>query len=108
MKMSDILRKIADEIEGQDGGEETHRPENSLPHAGLEKVGVDFDGDDMKDEEGDGTTMVPPLQQKLELLKKVSGEDSMYDQKDELEDIKKLTGIQAVIHHFDDNALDGQ
>ena len=108
MKMSDILRKIADEIEHTEGGEEINRPENSLPHAGLEKVGVDFEGDGMKDEEGNGTTMVPPLQQKLELLKKVSGEDSMYDQKDELEDIKKLTGIQAVIHHFDDNALDGQ
>lgn len=103
--MSDILRKIADELEG---GEESHRPENSSPHAGLEKVGIDFTGDDMKDEEGDGTTMVPPLQQKLELLKKVSGEDSMFDKHDELEDIKKLTGIQTVIHHLDDSDLDNQ
>jgi hypothetical protein len=108
MKMSDILRKIADEIEHTEGGEEINRPENSLPHAGLEKVGVDFEGDGMKDEEGNGTTMVPPLQQKLELLKKAAGEDSMYDTHDELDDIKKLTGIQAVIHHIDDSDLEGQ
>ena len=105
MKISDILRKIADGIEsGEQGGEETNRPENSLQHAELGPVGVDFDSNDMKDEEGDGTAMVSPLQQKLEILKKIAGG---VDQPDELTDIKRLTGIQTVIH-ADDSDLDGQ
>lgn len=106
--MADILRNLADKLEKIETGSSQDRPENSEPHAELKKVGVDFTGDDMKDEEGNGTTMVPPLQQKLELLKKAAGEESMYDKSDELDDIKKLTGIKAVIHQLDDTDLEGQ
>jgi hypothetical protein len=42
--------------------------------------------------------MIPPLQQKLEILKKSVGMDNAMDGgSDELDDIKKLTGIRAVI-----------
>ena len=102
--MADILRSIADELEGHN---ERDRANNSAVHAELEPVGIDFTGDEMKHEEGDGTTMVPPLQQKLELLKKASGVPSAFDGNDELDDIKKLTGITAVIHG-DDTDLEGQ
>ena len=55
--------------------------------------------------------MVPPLQAKLELLKKATGVDSHYDSEgsDELDDIKKLTGIKAVIQQEagEDNDITG-
>jgi hypothetical protein len=48
--------------------------------------------------------MIPPLQQKLEILKKSAGIDSFYDgETDELDDIKKLTGIKAVMQHETDD-----
>ena len=105
MKMADILHSIADMLdkhEEQDiGGDNLGKEADDFQHE-VEKVG--------KEEEGDGTTMVPPLQQKLELLKKVSGVPNMFDQgDDELDDIKKLTGIKAVIAHEagEDNDITG-
>jgi len=79
--------------------------ENSHPHAELHAV---TDVDDNGDDGVDSHTMVPPLQQKLELLKKAAGVPSMFDQgEDELDDIKKLTGIKAVISHEADEDLPG-
>jgi hypothetical protein len=54
--------------------------------------------------------MIPPLQQKLEILKKSAGMDNALDnESDELGDIKKLTGIKAVIQHeaSEDNDIVG-
>jgi len=76
--MADILRDIADELEHKEGA---HAPENT------EKSSDDFQHEvgevDHKDG-SDGTTMVPPLQQKLELLKKAAGEDNAFDAQDSL------------------------
>lgn len=75
MKMSDVLRDIADQLDQKDA--------ESTTATG---------------------TMIPPLQQKLELLKKVSGVPSVFDKEepDELADIKKIAGIQpqqaAIVH----------
>ena len=47
-----------------------------------------------------GGVMVPPLQQKMELLKKVAGIDSVYDQpesEDELAVIKRNAGIPMMV-----------
>ena len=88
MKMADVLRDIADMLDQKlDSGHQTPKA------PGLTPVEVE------KPEEVECGTMVPPLQQKLELLKKASGVESHFDNKgsDELEDIKKLTGIKAVI-----------
>jgi hypothetical protein len=86
MKMSDILRDLADKlaaIEGDGDAEHNH---------GGEVVDVE-PGDN-----GSGEVFVPPLQAKLELLKKSSGVPSFYDNGEaELNDIKKLTGIDAVM-----------
>ena len=104
MRMADVLRNIADELEGKEGH---HAPENT------EKSSDDFQhkvGEVDHTDGSDGQTMVPPLQQKLELLKKVSGVPNMFDQgEDELDDIKKLTGIKAVIAHEagEDNDITG-
>ena len=60
MKTAEILRKLADVIDQQESGAEA-RPTNSVPHAELEPVAVDnTDGTDPE-------TMVPPLQQTLEV-----------------------------------------
>jgi len=52
------------------------------------------------------TVMVPPLQQKLELLKKAAGVDNIYDDEageaDPLNQMKKMAGIQVVAQAGED------
>lgn len=110
MKMADILRSVADQLDQAEGGASEH-PEN------MGKSADDFQHDvDGGAESGDDQgvevsgTMIPPLQQKLEILKKSAGMDNAFDQgSDELDDIRKLTGIQAVIQHesSEDNDIVG-
>ena len=97
MKMADILHSIADlldqhdeggDIAGDNLGKEAsdfqHRVDSDVEHGGAGDVEVGI--------------MIPPLQQKLEILKKSAGMDNALDNApDELDDIKKLTGIKAVI-----------
>jgi hypothetical protein len=88
MKMADVLRDLADKLDSIESG-----TDDTPKQTGLNPVG-DVQGGDT-----DTTKMVPPLQAKLELLKKATGVDNVYDSEepDELDDIKKLTGIKAVI-----------
>lgn len=93
--MADILRDLADKLDHIEGGDTTGD--------NMGKEASDFqhdvhDGAESGDQETELTgVMIPPLQQKLEILKKSAGMDNVYDQGDELDDIKKLTGIKAVI-----------
>ena len=104
MKIAELLRSLADKLDHIEQGKSSERPANTGP------TGDDFQHDvDDGAESGDRDVelepnMVPPLQQKLEILKKLAGET---EQPDELSDIKRLTGIQTVIH-ADDTDLDGQ
>jgi hypothetical protein len=110
MKMADILRNVADMLD-QQGDEEQQGAGN------MEKSADDFQHDveagaDSGDQDVELTgVMIPPLQQKLEILKKSAGMDNAYDSKgsDELDDIKKLTGIKAVVQHVagEDNDIVG-
>jgi uncharacterized protein YfkK (UPF0435 family) len=89
MKMSDILRSMADKIDAIQGtGQDQSQGQ-------LEPVAVDSPEQSKQD------VMIAPLQQKLEILKKATGMDNAFDSQsnDELGDIKKLTGIKAVIQH---------
>ena len=109
MKMADILRNLADKLDSIEGGGETDRPANTGPTADHFQHDVD-DGAESGDKDVEVTgVMVPPLQAKLELLKKATGVDNAYDSGDELDDIKKLTGIKAVIQHEagEDNDITG-
>ena len=57
----------------------------------------------------DTNTMVAPLQQKLELLKRAVGVDNMYDeQTDELDEILKIAGVPtaSIFDAGDDEPLD--
>ena len=113
MKAAEILRKLADLID-QNGDEgQVERPENSVQHAELAPVEVD------NTDNTETTTMVPPLQAKLELLKKATGVENHYDSEDtpcdgaedaELTLMKQRAGIPVVAVHEladDDGAFEG-
>lgn len=98
--MADILHSIADLLDQVGTGDEG----SDISGDNLGKEASDFqhkvDGDVEHGGAGDIEVgvMIPPLQQKLEILKKTAGMDNALDnQPDELDDIKKLTGIKAVI-----------
>jgi hypothetical protein len=67
MNIAEILRGLADKLENI-GGQE-HSPQSAELRA------VDVDNTDNTEAE----VMVPPLQQKIELMKKMAGEESHYD-----------------------------
>ena len=113
MKASEILRKLADVIDQNSSGEE--RPINSVQHAELEPVEVDTT------DNTEASVQIPPLQAKMELLKKSLGMDNAYDtvdsgseeecageESDELEVMKQRAGIPvvAVTDLADDEPLD--
>ena len=106
MKMADILRDLADLIDQR------------MSQGGTDDIGrsLGSDGGDAMDNKtmrrmqpvpepeqdtGDDDKMVPPLQQKHELLKKVAGVDNEYDREaadcddapDEIARMKKMAGI---------------
>ena len=108
MKMADVLRNLADKLDGIEGG--------NTSGDNMGKQASDFqhdveDGAQSGDREVELTgVMIPPLQQKLEILKKSVGMDNAMDGgSDELDDIKKLTGIKAVVQHVagEDNDITG-
>jgi hypothetical protein len=109
MNIAEILRKLADTV---DGVESADRPENSVQHAELAPVEVD------NTDNTETTVMVAPLQAKLELLKKATGVESHYDEAtpcDSAEDaelalMKQRAGIpQIVVQELgdDDGAFEG-
>lgn len=116
MNIAEILRKLADTVDG--GSQDTSRPTNSMPHAELTSVEVD------NTDNTEATVAIPPLQAKLELLKKSMGMDSAYDQEcscgcdpcecdqapDELAIIKQNAGIPFIAVQEmsdDDGAFEG-
>ena len=109
MKMADVLHSIADMLDKDEGGD--------ISGDNMGKEASDFqhdvhDGAKSGDQHAELTgVMIPPLQQKLEILKKSAGMDNAFDDagSDELADIKKLTGIKAVVQHeaSEDNDIVG-
>lgn len=109
MNIAEILRKLADVVDGAKTGEA--RPTNSVPHAELEPVAAD------NTDHTEATTFIAPLQAKLELLKKATGVDSAYDEATpcdsaedaELELIKQRAGVPvvAVAELSDDEPTEG-
>ena len=91
--MSDILRDLADKLDGIEQGSQGADPEqSSAQQAEPNEPGLN-----------DNPTFVPPLQAKLEILKKSEGIPSVYDNEsneadDELAVIKKNAGLTAAQH----------
>lgn len=89
MRMSEILRDLADKLATIEQGTDIQgRGIGGTPVAVEPEAEVEVD------------VMVPPLQQKLELLKKASGVPSHYDNAesgmDELDQVRKNAGITVV------------
>jgi hypothetical protein len=87
MKVSELLRSLADMIS---------RVEGDPP--GTAKVEVDHNPhtqEPISAQDGETDTFVPPLQAKIEILKKSVGMDNVYDgdKEDELGRVKGLAGI---------------
>lgn len=105
--MADVLHKIAELLDQQDS-------DPSGDNMGKEGSDFQHEVQDGAEDGGSGDVqvgvMIPPLQQKLEILKKSAGMENALDgQSDELDDIKKLTGIKAVLQHVagEDNDIVG-
>ena len=104
MDATEFLRKLIDALAHIQQPADTVQPN----HAQLTVVAQpqsDFPEDEHTSDETGGV-MVPPLQQKIELLKKVAGVDSMYDDSaeeqpdDELAIIKRNAGIHPIVAHI--------
>jgi hypothetical protein len=97
MKASEILRKLADVIDSADGSAAVQ----TAPQAAHPNVRVALAPAEQPAAEQPQvavTTFVPPLQAKIELLKKAVDVDSIYDQGgDELGQMKKMAGINPVV-----------
>jgi hypothetical protein len=99
MKMADVLRDIADLIDQKMGSNDSEQ-QNRLEPVQVEKP---------QDEEQ--PKMVPPLQAKLEILKKSEGLPNVYDgegSSDEIALMKKRAGIStAQKEASEDNDITG-
>jgi len=99
MKLSDIMRDIADLLDQQ--GDD---PQGGATNSHLKPVQAP------EPELSDEPLMVPPLQAKLEILKKSEGIPNVYDDEgtDELAAIKKNAGLTATQHEAsEDNDITG-
>ena len=105
MRVAELLRKLADVIASAEGDSTVG---NEQPNK-AELVQVDVDNADDRE----SNVFVPPLQAKLELLKKSVDVPNVYDregegEEDELADIKKNAGITAAQHiASEDNDITG-
>jgi hypothetical protein len=103
MKMAELLRQLADRLDSIDQGNTDFMSSNSTMNR-ITPVSVEKPEDDEVD------VMVPPLQSKLELLKKSVGVENVYDEDDtdELSVIKKNAGLNAAQHEAsEDNDITG-
>jgi len=88
MKMADILHSIADLLDQVEDNKPAQAPvvvnvNNGVPQT----TPTDAHGDDGDDEtKHTNPVMVPPLQQKIEMMKKLAGIPSHIDQKIDLVD----------------------
>jgi hypothetical protein len=103
MKLSDIMRDIADLIDQKMGGSDPAANNSTQQRMNLAQVA--------EPELDNNPVMVPPLQAKIEILKKSEGIPNVYDEQgqdtDELAVIKKNAGLTAAQHEAaDDEPLD--
>lgn len=106
MKIADVLRQVADAIEQQDAGEPDASIQNpaELSAVPTGPYGGEVDAPCNQDAGADDEVMIPPLQLKMELLKRAVGVDNVYDpgepredqahsDDDDIEHIRRMAGI---------------
>jgi hypothetical protein len=97
MKLSDIMRDIADLLDQQ--GDD---PQGGATNSHLTPVQAP------EPELSDEPLMVPPLQQKHELLKKVAGVDNTYgnnDQPEQGDDLGRMRKMAGIVVAGDENDI---
>jgi hypothetical protein len=97
MKLSDIMRDIADLLDQQ--GDD---PQGGATNTHLKPVQTP------EPELSDEPLMVPPLQQKHELLKKVAGVDNTYgndDQPEQGDDLGRMRKMAGIVVAGDENDI---
>jgi hypothetical protein len=102
MRLADIMRDIANLLDQREG-QDTDMSQNSTQQR-LTPVTAD------EPELDDDPVFVPPLQAKLEILKKSEGIPNVYDDEgdDEMAAIKKNAGLTAIQHEAsEDNDIVG-
>lgn len=93
MKASEILRKMADLLDAKEGGTDSSTEITNRP--GQNEIDMPTDTCNIEAQAGVNTkSMVAPLQQKLDLMKKMAGETP---ESDELDVIKQNAGIKPVV-----------
>ena len=112
MQIGEILRKLADIVDkNSDPGQPDDRIVNAAKMEPIDDGQLPVEQPHNKDAAEGDDQMVPPLQLKLELLKRAVGVDNIYDEErsdethesqagedvDELEIIKKRAGINPSI-----------
>jgi hypothetical protein len=101
MKMADLLRSLADKLDSE------QNQADDQAQVAMEPVDAEIDQTDC--DTADGNNFMPPLQQKLELLKKAVDVPNAFDKvnnsrPDELVAIRKNAGINpAVVHAASDD-----
>ena len=77
MKAAEILRKLADTLDSEEAGNREPTSITNRPEISDVEAGQPTDTRGIEDQaQVNVATMVPPLQQKLDLMKKLAGEDS--------------------------------
>jgi hypothetical protein len=97
MKLSDIMRDIADLLDQQGDN-----PQGGATNSHLKPVQAP------EPELSDEPLMVPPLQQKHELLKKVAGVDNTYgngDQPEQGDDLGRMRKMAGIVTAGDENDI---
>jgi hypothetical protein len=126
MRASEIIRKIADVLDAQEASQSNSVEITNRPDQAEVPTGQPTDTNGMEAQAGVNTkSMVAPLQQKLDLLKKMAGEDDVcpscgcspcgcepdgtpQDPTDELAIMKQNAGIKiAAVEASDDEPFEG-
>ena len=115
MRVAELLRKLADVIAAAETGGTPPEDDRQFNKPDLQPVEVDNE----EGKDAQAITMIPPLQQKLEILKKSVGVDNEFDRGFDSEEssngdtaaeltvIKKNAGLTAPqIESIDDEPLD--
>jgi hypothetical protein len=94
MKASDIIQGLADLIAVIQRDEQTQQVQpqaieiTTEPKTNVAEPGVD----------PDMQKYVPPLQAKIELLKKATGVDNVYDEQDDVDELDRMKHMAGIKH----------
>jgi hypothetical protein len=99
MRASEIIRKIADMLDAQESNQSSSTEITNRPDQSNVETGQPTDTQGIEQTAGVNVkSMVAPLQQKLDLMKRLAGEESCDDgAEDEMAIMRRNAGIAPVV-----------